>query len=716
MARKHKILLWLTFSAFLPAIIFLAVVFGFWFQLNTPEQEILLNLLKPLKTYLILSLFTFLFILGFVAKKMFSDYFIPLQKLIEDAEVMKNSPQKTSISSSGAKTIQQIAGLFADFAIQKKDLQENVNKKITEANINLEKEKNILASLISELQEGVLICNIEGQILLYNKRVQQYLSSQEDETGSFQRLTGIGRSVFKSISKEVIVHALDEIQHKIEHKDDHFSSQLVLPLPSGTLARMHVVPVLGKNETMTGFIIIMYDVSEQLEHDIQRYEMIQALVRGTRSSAANIRAAIESVISYKDMDSGQLSLFHNVINDEASSLTEHLNSTIEKYKKYFSLNWPLENISANSLLRLTKRKLADLKENQIEILNADEHLWLKVENFSFINMILFLIHQLNEHEINDSLKLNISKAENFNYFDILWSGKRISQEKFDLIINEQIAIAGLNFPYTVLEIIDRHNGRIWLKAEEGNQEGGIRILLKPGFVTDENNQWGSNVSFENRPEFYDFDLFSQRANSQKWEDIDLSSLKFVVFDTETTGLDPANGDEIISIGAVRIVNNKILSGEQYEQLIDPQRKLPKAASEITGITSDMLKGQPTIDKVLPLFHGYAEETILVAHNAAFDMRFLQLKENQLNLRFENPVLDTLLLSAFIHPHQESHSLDTLAKRFELTNIGRHTALGDAIVTAEVFIKLIDLLKEKGISTLGQALEASQKTYYARIKY
>lgn len=70
----------------------------------------------------------------------------------------------------------------------------------------------------------------------------------------------------------------------------------------------------------------------------------------------------------------------------------------------------------------------------------------------------------------------------------------------------------------------------------------------------------------------------------------------------------------------------------------------------------------------------------------------------------------------MHPNQESHRLEAIAERFNITVIGRHTALGDAIVTAEVFLKLIPLLAEKGIHTLGQAMEAAQETYYARIKY
>jgi DNA polymerase-3 subunit epsilon len=150
--------------------------------------------------------------------------------------------------------------------------------------------------------------------------------------------------------------------------------------------------------------------------------------------------------------------------------------------------------------------------------------------------------------------------------------------------------------------------------------------------------------------------------------------------------------------------------------VDPQRNIPAASIPIHGITPDMVKGQPTIGQVLPAFHQFAQDTVLVAHNAAFDMRFLQLKEASTGLTFDHPVLDTLLLSAVVHPNQDSHRLEAIAERFNVTVIGRHTAMGDAMVTAEVLLRLIPLLAEKGIHTLGQAREAAQKTYYARLKY
>jgi len=221
---------------------------------------------------------------------------------------------------------------------------------------------------------------------------------------------------------------------------------------------------------------------------------------------------------------------------------------------------------------------------------------------------------------------------------------------------------------------------------------------------------------ESRPVYYDFDLFRQTEETCALEDRLLTQLIYTVFDTETTGLEPSQGDEIIQIGATRIVNGRLLRNETIDQLIDPRRRLKPESIPIHGITEEMLKGQPTLDLVLPTFHEFCEDTVLVGHNAAFDMRFLQFKEASTGIVFTHPVLDTLLLSAVIHPHQESHRLEAIAERLGVSVSCRHTALGDAMVTGEIFLRMIPLLAEQGIHTLGQARAAAARTYYARTRY
>jgi DNA polymerase-3 subunit epsilon len=130
----------------------------------------------------------------------------------------------------------------------------------------------------------------------------------------------------------------------------------------------------------------------------------------------------------------------------------------------------------------------------------------------------------------------------------------------------------------------------------------------------------------------------------------------------------------------------------------------------------MLQGQPTIDKVLPLLYQFAENTVLVGHNVAFDMRMFQVKENISPVRFAQPVLDTMFLSAVIHPSHRRHGLEAIAERLGISITGRHTALGDALASAEILLKCIPILARNDILTLNDAIQASRKTRYAKLSY
>lgn len=207
-----------------------------------------------------------------------------------------------------------------------------------------------------------------------------------------------------------------------------------------------------------------------------------------------------------------------------------------------------------------------------------------------------------------------------------------------------------------------------------------------------------------RPEFYDFDLPSNAAFAA---DRPLRQFAFVVFDTETTGLKPSAGDEIVSVGAVRVVNGRILTGETFARLVNPGRTIPPGSIRFHGITDAMVADAPPAAVVLPQFRAFCDGAVLVAHNAAFDLTFLRMKQAETGVVFDMPVLDTLLISAFLHPEIGDHDLDAIAARVGVPIVGRHTALGDAMATAAVFVRLLELLEGRGMVTLEALLQASR---------
>lgn len=206
-----------------------------------------------------------------------------------------------------------------------------------------------------------------------------------------------------------------------------------------------------------------------------------------------------------------------------------------------------------------------------------------------------------------------------------------------------------------------------------------------------------------------FDLSLLHA-PEELEEAPLEGLLYTAFDLETTGLDPEK-DAIIALGAVHILGKTVLRHEVFEALVNPGRPIPKVSTEIHGLTWEMLKEKPKLEEVLPGFRLFLEDTVLLAHNGAFDMAFLRRVGID-----QPPLVDTLLLSYLLFPDLQDHRLETLAERFGVPVIGRHTALGDALMTAEVFAGMVPLLRAKGYRTLGEVLRACARLPLARLKY
>src|SRR5690625_4733264 len=183
---------------------------------------------------------------------------------------------------------------------------------------------------------------------------------------------------------------------------------------------------------------------------------------------------------------------------------------------------------------------------------------------------------------------------------------------------------------------------------------------------------------------------------------ELKDLTYVVFDVETTGLSSVY-DTIIEIAGVKIRNGEII--DQFESFANPHRKLPDKIIDITGITDDMLVNAPEVDDVLKKFHAWVDDSILVAHNATFDIGFLNQGYEKIDLpRISSPVIDTLELARFLFPQLGNHRLNTLCKHLNVELEQHHRAIYDAKATGYLFWKMVELLKEKGITNLDELNE------------
>ena len=264
---------------------------------------------------------------------------------------------------------------------------------------------------------------------------------------------------------------------------------------------------------------------------------------------------------------------------------------------------------------------------------------------------------------------------------------------------------GSRLPLSPMAIVRAHGGEI---RQQSSDTGACLVL----------RMQGSEPAEHDRDAHAAVPVWDVTAPPVHADPLDhpLRALSFTVLDTETTGLDPSGGDEIIAIGAIHVVNGRILSREVFESLVASTRRIDPAAHRLHGIDTQMLRGQPALADVLPRLARFCEGTVLVGHNLAFDRRFLELAADSSGVSLQQPGLDTLLLSQLLYPQVGAHTLEALAERLHVPVLGRHTALGDAILTAEILLRLIPMLEGRGYATLRQALDAAATVPLARLKY
>ena len=706
-----------------------------WTALTPPEQALLAPLLGHLAPPLVLGAVVVVAVAGALAPGLYRRWPAAVARLREHLQVLLTTDTQRELASPGAAAdVQALAATAGELVRQRDQLRADIAAQVREASRGVEQERNRLAALMSELTQSVVVCNLDGRVLLYNNRARMQFRALSDApaVAAGAELIGLGRSIYTVFDRKLVAHALESVQQRLQRGAANPSAQFVTSTRTGQLLRAQMAPVRavggpaaeadgsgGGVPALAGFVLMLDNITRDYEQQSAQERLLHGLTEGSRASLANLQAALE-MLDDEDLDPAMRERFLGVVRDEAAAMSRRIHELAAQSAEGLATRWPLEEMLGADFVQAAQRRIEALTGLRTGAVDADVdgQLWLKLDSFALLQALAYLALRLKDEFEVSAVHLRLQAAEGQRArLDLLWTGQAMSTETVMAWEMDPISTGQESSGLTVRDVVQRHGGEFWFERERTAHRAFFRFLLPlaPSAAAQEQLD-AAFVHSASRPEYYDFDLFAQTESTRALDDRRLVELAYTVFDTETTGLDPAGGDEIIQIGATRLVNGKVLKGESFEQLINPQRSIPAAGIPIHGITPEMVTGKPTIDVVLPAFQAFARDTVLVAHNAAFDMRFLQLKEAATGIRFDQPVLDTLLLSAVVHPAQESHKLEAIAERFDITVIGRHTALGDAMVTAEVFAKLVPLLAEMGIHTLGQAREAAQKTYYARLKY
>lgn len=732
MKSNNKIWWALSISIGVAAILALALVMLFWHQSIQQNSPLFKEILVRYGHIVLVVGLVLIAGLGFMLARVFRTSIVPMNQLPEEVELIYSVNPAHRIELQGAHGLMQLVEKINAWAEQYEKMEKSVFDRVHVAKAELEEEKNILAAIMAELPEAVLVCNKEGMIILYNSQAKRYFSEKNAALQAKQHpdiatdadverpgkaILGIGRSIFGLIDENIIHHALDQIRSRLNRNEEDVTATFVVTDRANRLLRAEAAPILNPQREFSGFIVIFNNITQGLRLEARAEFLLRSFQQKIRHSVASIKSAVEIIQAYPNIETTRQHQLEEIIYSEAASLEQLIQRESKETFKQTRNQWPLVPASISELLDTLRKKASERLGIDLIIEPCTGKCWVKIDTYAMILILLFVLERVCEKTGERRYGCRFSEEEDFVFLDFSWQGTPVKIETLRQWEAMQLNFMKEGMPLHLKEVLEHHSAEIWTYTDRQQENAACLRLYLPSFRPQEQDSVRhAAILPASRPEFYDFDLFHQPGQSSYLDNRLLKELTYTVFDTETTGLDPSGGDAIVSIGALRIVNTHILSEEAFDQLVNPQREIPLSATKIHGISDAMVQSQPNIDVVLPAFFKYTEDTIIVAHNAAFDMRMLQTYEIRTGLRFVNPVLDTLLLSAIVHPAHEDQTLSSIARRLGVPVIDRHTAMGDAMMTAKIFIRMIPLLEKKSIRTLGEAREASQKTYYARLTF
>ncbi len=698
-------------------IVFAILGIALWRHFTIEQQAVLHAIIDRYFLFFLMTAIVLAVALGFALDWFFHFYIIPINQIIEQIKLINTVDPSLRVRNSGCHDVKCLAEAINQGAEAQSQFRKSVEQQLHAARAETEAERNILAALLEDLPQGILVCNIDGRIVFYNRKVREVLMPHQLEGPVPIHAIGLGRSVFSLIDTNLIMQSLDRIGQKLSLGETAASERFLYEAQSGNLLPMEIIPVLDSQHHISGFILYVEDQTVKLQKEKELSMRLQSWQHQLVQHVSVIKSTVE-ILSGEALSTPEREQLTALLAKETELAAGLLTRRDIAAKWTPNQPWPLTPVDAVEWTRFLSHRVSEALHMQMKVGADLQAVPISVDMHHLTGALLYVLHQVKQTTQVSTINGRLYLKDNWVYLDMLWTGPPVDNEALLRWKHSLTKIDGIELTIPIIDIFRAHGAKLWnVRGEHGAGSIGLRLLI-PALEADQAVviEGPATIIPDSRPEFYDFDLFQSAALRPELDDQLLTELTYTVFDTETTGLDPQGGDEIISIGAVRVVNGRLLRTEQFDQLINPQRTLPWASVKFHGIRPEMLIDQPTISQVLPRFYQFAQDTVLVGHNVAFDMRMLQLKEASTQVRFTNPILDTMLLSDTVHPAHRGHGLQAVAERLGVRIMGRHTAIGDAVATAEVFLRLVPLLSAQGIRTLKQARQASQKSLYARLKY
>ncbi len=555
--------------------------------------------------------------------------------------------------------------------------------------------KSYLEQVIRCLDEGIIVCNLQHRIILYNPAAVRVTRGHSS--------LGLGRFLSDVLPKPVLENTIDHMNTPASEADKQKnpSAEFVCSIQDSDhllLCKMTLLTSGTDKSHSHGYVLTLSDITSKQFVLGKRNKMLRSSIENLRSPLANLRAAAENLNHFTDIPDELRQKFNAVIADESANLSQQIDELAQVSRELVGGELILTDVYSSDLINNVIRRVES--DENIQVTQTGLPIWLRVDSHAMAILLVFFIKQIQLLSKCNKFDLEAQQIDHRAYLQISWEGQPVSDNKLNNWLDVSLTDA-VGFP-SVQRVLDQHHSVLWSQTHSRDKSEALFRISMPASRQDHT---AVADDIPSRPISYDFDIMDMAGTDKTIMQHRLRDLEYVVFDTETTGLNAEQGDKIISVAGVRIVNQRILPNETFDQLVNPERKIPKESIRYHGITDEHVGNAPTIGEVLPKFKEFVGDAVLVAHNAWFDMRFIRQRETQSGVKFNNTVLDTLMLSVCLHGHEVEQSLDAILDRLGIEVMNRHTAISDSLATAQLLLSLIDLLEAKGIITLQDALNA-----------
>ena len=593
----------------------------------------------------------------------------PILALASDLTTRAKSDVSSDIDAAPARYLGTLAPAAQAIHGALEAARADQARAVEEQTAAMARDKALLEALVRDLAEGVVVMSPAGNILLYNQVAVRILGD-----------LGLDRPLDRFIRLEPI----RESAARLAVSGDPGAQSFLAATPDGNRILTGAVSAVQSEALDIGHVLIFHDATEDLRTHAGLEALLTDLVDKARRPAMAIAAILDVFDTGEEVNPDMAARLTDAMRGELAGLTGDIERIAANRDHVTSSHWPIRAVSVHDVFdTLAARHPGTATASALEIL-------IECDGFAVTTILDHVLAEVATDPARAGIRLDAKVQGDEVQLLIAWDGPALPQARLEALL--EAPLSADYGAYTARDALVAHRTDMWIEA-------GPQVVL-PLALTES----GAATDLSDRIDFYDFGLMRNPG-----PDRPLSELTYVVFDTETTGLDPA-ADAVVQIAGVRILNGRLVAGERFDSVVDPGRPIPPSSTRIHGITDAMVAGAPDFRAAGASFAEFSDGAVLVAHNAPFDMAFLKRLEAEAPVVFNHPVLCTARLSLALKPHEADHTLDALAETFgvDLDEAIRHTALGDAQATAEVFLKMLPLLADRGVTGLNEALAFQAK--------